>query len=77
MGIRIVGTKKQKICVIVQIILLILGITIDIISNVYELNNELLLKISEYCSFVCVFVIPLVVNSQEAKKEDENKQDTK
>lgn len=73
MGIKIEGTKKQKICLLIQFIFLIIGIVIDIVSNVYDLNNIVLLKISEYCSFLVIFILPMIINSDEHKEDDETK----
>lgn len=74
MGIKIKGSKKQKIFLLIQIILLITGITIEIVANIYNLNNVVLLKIVEYCSFlVGVIILPMIISSEEDKKENKSK----
>ncbi len=73
MGLKIEGTKKQKICLLIQLIMLIIVIAIDIVCNIYNLNNIVLLKISEYCMFLIIFILPIIINSNKNKKEDETK----
>ena len=77
MGIKIQGTKKQKICLLIQVILLITVIAIDIVANIYDLHNVVLLKISEYCSFLIVFILPVIMNSNKDKDKNINKEEDK
>ena len=70
MGLKIEGTKKQKICLLIQLIMLIIVIAIDIVCNIYNLNNIVLLKISAYCMFLIIFILPIIINSNKNKKED-------
>lgn len=65
---KIARSKKRKICILIQIILLITIITIDILSKIYNIHNIVLSNISVYCPIlVCILAI---IASKEDKKEN-------
>ena len=67
---KIEGTKRSKILLTIQIILLIAGIALDIIANHYVSNNVALLKISEYCLFLVIVVMPFIIQKDDSENED-------